>query len=194
MKTLTVRSLTPDEQPNAIDVLVLAFASDPMTRWTWPTADRYLRGMPGLSRGFGGRAFARGTAYCADEGAGVALWLPPGLSPDEEVMNEALASTADPANMATAGGLFEQMAQFHPKEPHWYLPLIGVDPARQGQGCGDALMAHALRECDNDHLPAYLESTNPRNITLYQRHGFEALGTIQAGTSPALVPMLRRPR
>ena len=22
------------------------------------------------------------------------------------------------------------MEEFHPKEPHWYLPMIGVDPSR----------------------------------------------------------------
>ena len=86
------------------------------------------------------------------------------------------------------------MAKYHPDEPHWYLPLIGVDPAQQGKGLGDALMRHALVRCDRAGQPAYLESSNPRNISLYRRHGFEELGTIQAGSSPALVPMLRRPR
>jgi ribosomal protein S18 acetylase RimI-like enzyme len=86
------------------------------------------------------------------------------------------------------------MAKYHPSEPHWYLPMIGVDPAHQGKGHGDALMVHALRRCDRDRVPAYLESTNPRNISLYLRHGFQALGTIQVASSPTLVPMLRRPR
>jgi ribosomal protein S18 acetylase RimI-like enzyme len=87
--------------------------------------------------------------------------------------------------------VFEAMESYHPKEPHWYLPLIGVDPAAQGQGLGSALMRHALERIDADRLPAYLESSNPRNIPLYQRHGFEILGTIQVGSSPNLVPMLR---
>jgi hypothetical protein len=43
-------------------------------------------------------------------------------------------------------------------------------------------------------MAAYLESTNPRNVSLYQRHGFEALGTIQKGSSPPLIPMLRKAR
>jgi ribosomal protein S18 acetylase RimI-like enzyme len=86
------------------------------------------------------------------------------------------------------------MGRYHPREPHWYLPLIGVDPACQGGGCGAALMRHALSRCDRDRAPAYLESTNPRNITLYERHGFERLGTVQVGTSPPIVPMLRRAR
>jgi hypothetical protein len=59
---------------------------------------------------------------------------------------------------------------------------------------GGVLMTAALARCDRDRVPAYLESTNPRNLTLYLRHGFEALATIQVGTSPPLVPMLRRPR
>ena len=90
--------------------------------------------------------------------------------------------------------VLEQMGRYHPNEPHWYLPLMGVDPIQQGKGFGSALMQHALIPCDRDGGLAYLESTNPKNIPLYERHGFELMGTIQAGTSPPLVPMLRKPR
>jgi ribosomal protein S18 acetylase RimI-like enzyme len=55
-------------------------------------------------------------------------------------------------------------------------------------------MRHATERCDRDGLPAYLESSNPRNISLYQRHGFEVVGRIQAGTSPVMTPMYRKPR
>ena len=96
--------------------------------------------------------------------------------------------------LADAFAVFEQMSNFHPQEPHWYLPLIGVDPACQGAGHGTELMRHALRRCDADHKLAYLESSNPRNIPFYERLGFERLGVIQAGTSPQIVPMLRKPR
>jgi GNAT superfamily N-acetyltransferase len=90
--------------------------------------------------------------------------------------------------------IFEQMERYHPSDPCWYLPLIGVDPAHQGRGCGSALLQYALARCDRDGIPAYLESSNPRNISLYLRHGFEIMGHIQAGSSPTMVPMLRRPR
>ena len=73
------------------------------------------------------------------------------------------------------------------------LRMIGADPANQGEGHGGALMAYALARCDRDHAPAYLESSNPRNIPFYQRHGFEPLCEIQIGSSPTLVPMLRPP-
>jgi ribosomal protein S18 acetylase RimI-like enzyme len=90
--------------------------------------------------------------------------------------------------------VFEAMAKYHPTEPHWYLPLIGVDPSHQGKGHGAELMTHALQRCDREQVPAYLEASSPRNISLYRRHGFETLGTIQVGSSPPLVPMLRVPR
>ena len=87
-------------------------------------------------------------------------------------------------------------------DPHLFLDQVDVDvvvtkaadPAKQGRGYGSALLRHALARCDRDRLPAYLESSNPVNVPLYQRHGFEVIGTIQQGSSPELVPMLRKPR
>jgi GNAT superfamily N-acetyltransferase len=69
-----------------------------------------------------------------------------------------------------------------------------VESAHQGQGWGAALMQHALARCDRENLPAYLESSNPRNVPFYERLGFKLLGTIQVGSSPPIFPMLRRPR
>ena len=126
--------------------------------------------------------------------AGAALWLPPNVHPEEEALGEVLERTVSASIRGDLFAVFEQMAKYHPSEPHWYLPLIGVDPAHQGQGYGAALMTYALQQCDREHSPAYLESTNPRNISLYERHGFEVLGTIQVGASPPLVPMLRQPQ
>lgn len=194
METPAIRIATQDDETAAIDTLVLAFAADPMSRWCWPHAHQHLMGMPIFTRAFGGAAFANGTAYCSEDRAGVGLWLPPDVHSDEETMLEVLDRRVPAANREDLFAVFEQMAQYHPAEPHWYLPIIGVDPAHQGRGYGDALMKHALEQCDRDHLPAYLESSNPRNISLYQRHGFEALGTIQVGASPPVVPMLRGAR
>jgi len=178
----------------AIETVVLAFASDPVTRWQWPQAHQYIAAMRKFAHAFGGEAFAHGTAYCTNDYAGVALWLPPGVHPDEDQMHDIMEGTTSPSAAAASPALLEQMAKYHPSEPHWYLPLIGVDPAHQGRGHGEALMAYALEQFDRDKLPAYLESTNPRNVPLYRRHGFEPLGTIQVGSSPVLIPMLRPSR
>ena len=191
--TSPVHSIPATSADAAFATIVLAFVNDPAARWSWPRADDFLRNMPLLARAFAEKAFALGSAYEVGGFAGVALWLPPGVSADEEALGSLIERTAPAAIQQDAAKVFEQMASFHPQEPHWYLPLIGVDPARQGQRFGDRLMTHALARCDADGLPAYLESSNPRNIPFYQRHGFEPLGQIQAGSSPTIVPMLRQP-
>lgn len=194
MPNLTVRTMDSSDAEAAIACVVLAFAADPMARWTWPDSHQFLSSMPGLTRAFGGRAFEHSGAHTTDGYAGVALWLPPGVTPDEDALADIMQRTVNSSMRDQVFAVFEQMAKYHPAEPHWYLPLIGVDPARQGKGLGNALMAHALRRCDADRVPAYLESSNPRNISLYRRHGFEELGEIQVDSSPTVVPMLRRPR
>jgi ribosomal protein S18 acetylase RimI-like enzyme len=192
VKSPSVTVMAAADEDRAVETVVLAFAADPMARWTWPQAHQYLAAMPRMVRAFGSRAFSNESAFCTDGYAGAALWLPPGVHADEEGLSAVLESTVAPSLAAETAAVFEQMAKYHPTEPHWYLPVIGVDPAHQGEGHGDALMAYAIAQCDRDHAPAYLESSNPRNIAFYQRYGFEPLGAIQVGSSPTLVPMLRR--
>ena len=74
------------------------------------------------------------------------------------------------------------------------LPMIAADPSQTGRGLGAALMKHALEIVDEAGLPAYLESSNPRNISLYERHGFEVMGEIQTVSSPVMTPMYRAAR
>ena len=190
----TARTLTADDEARAIATLSIAFAADPMARWSWPAAYDYMAVFPRFARAFGGPGVAIGGAHATENLAAVALWLPPAAQANHDALDALLRETVAPERLAELEIIFEQMSSYHPSGPHWYLPLIGCDPAYQGSGHGAALMAYALAECDRQHLPAYLESSNPRNISLYRRHGFESLGTIQAGSSPSMVPMLRRPR
>lgn len=189
-----VAVVEPAESERAVAAILLGFAADPMARWTFPDPQRYLLHFPGFIRAMGGAAFADGTAWQADDHAGAALWLRPNVHPDEAAMGALIETTVPPERQGEIGAMVEQMAQYHPTEPHWYLPLIGVDPAHQRRGCGAALLQAALRRCDQDHLPAYLESTNPANIGLYQRHGFEIMGTIRTESSPPMTPMRRAAR
>jgi ribosomal protein S18 acetylase RimI-like enzyme len=91
-------------------------------------------------------------------------------------------------------GFSEKQSSLHPHEPHWYLPLIGVDPFHQGRGLGSALLSHATAIADAARLPAYLEATNLNNRRLYERHGFEVVGEIQFGSSPTMYGMRREPK
>lgn len=194
MDQTKIRSAGPADEEAVIAVVTLAFATDPMARWATPDGARYVASMPAVARAFGGNGFAHGSVHIAGSAAGAAMWLPPGVAPDVETLVGIVETNAPPDRLPEIMAVFEQMEEYHPAEPHWYLPIIGIDPALQGRGIGSALMRHALADIDASGLPAYLESSNPRNVPLYERMGFEALGAIQIGSSPTLVPMLRRPR
>jgi GNAT superfamily N-acetyltransferase len=194
MASPTIRAATAAEEATVVSVLTLAFSTDPVARWMYPDPRQYLAHFPAFTLAFGGRGVAWGSAYLIDGFAGAALWLPPDEHPDEEQLNALIERTVGLGEQRDLVAMFEQMGSYHPQEPHWYLPLIGVEAIHQGHGYGSALMEHALRVCDQTRTLAYLESSNPRNVSLYLRHGFEILGTIQAGTAPPLTPMLRKPR
>jgi ribosomal protein S18 acetylase RimI-like enzyme len=185
---------TASDEASIIDVLVRANWADPAARWVWPDSQRFLMYFPSFVRAFGGKAFAHGSAYYVDGYIGAALWLPPDVHPDENALIALLQRTVSDQIQKDVFAVFEQMGRYHPNEPHWYLPLMGVDPSQQSKGFGSALLQHILIQFDRNNKLAYLESSNPRNIPLYKRHGFELLGTIQTGTSPSISPMLRRPR
>ena len=174
-----VRGAAHAEEEAVCAALTLAFSTDPAVRWAYPDPRQYVTCFPHFARAFGGRAFAHGTAHVVEGLAGAALWLPPGVEPGEE-LDGTIRETVSARLREEVYAVFDQMLSYHPEEPHWYLPLIGVDAAFQGRGYGSALLRHALAVCDRDGTPAYLESSNPRNVTLYQRHGFEVLGTVQA--------------
>jgi ribosomal protein S18 acetylase RimI-like enzyme len=69
----------------------------------------------------------------------------------------------------------------HPREPHYYLAFIGVDPDWQGRGLGGAVLAPVLERCDAEGMPAFLEASTPRNRALYERHGFTVMEEFTLG-------------
>ena len=187
-------ALGPVERDPVMDILALAFSTDPAVRYMFPGATTYLSSFNRLATAMAGSALAAGTAWVADDGAAAALWLAPGVHPDGEAIGALVGETVSEDKLETLGQIGELMGQFHPQEPHWYLSMIGVDPSRQGQGLGSALLKAGLQRCDEEGLPAYLESSSPKNVPLYERHGFEVIGLIKPGDHPGLIPMYRPAR
>jgi GNAT superfamily N-acetyltransferase len=181
------------DRGRAVSTITLAFALDPVVRWIYQDTDDYLKHWPGFVEAYGGRAIPSGTGHATEDFSGVALWLPPGVSPDEDGMVETLHAAAGNARDADIDAALEEMDAYHPTGEHYYLTLAGVDPLLQGRGLGSGLLRAGLDRCDQQHLPAYLEATSPGSRDLYARHGFEELGDIQNGAMPPMWPMLREP-
>jgi len=194
MLTTSVLTAETTDQADIIATIVLSFSSDPPARWLFREPNQYLSNFPHFVLALGGNALANESAYYLDNFAGAALWLPPGVQSDEHAVAELLERTVTPEQLPHVFAIMDQLADAHPKEPHWYLPMIGVDPAKQGQGLGSRLLRHTLQRVDEEHVPAYLESTNPANIPLYEKHGFKLLRTIKVADAPPLFPMIRERR
>ena len=188
----TIKTVTPSNADQAVGTVVLAFSADPVARWFYPDPHQYLLHLPNFVRAFAGKAIEHNSAHYVDDYAGVALWLPPDVHPDGDAVVALLQRTIPRETQQEISAFVEQMDSYHPTEPHWYLPMIGVDPAKQRNGYGSALLKHALELCDREGKLAYLEASSSKSIPLYKRHGFELVGTIQAGKSPPLFPMLRK--
>lgn len=182
------------ERHRVIDTLMLAFSTDAAMRYMFPDAATYLAAFPRLATAMAGSALSAGTAWAADGQAAAALWLAPGVEPDHAAIVAVVGEAVAPERLEVLIELGALMAQHHPDEPHWYLSMIGVDPSRQGQGLGAALLKAGLQRCDAEGLPAYLESSSPKNVPLYERHGFEVTGLIKPGDHPGLIPMYRPAR
>lgn len=177
-------------------VLGAGFEDDPVLSWVFraPHTREKLEAMfTFLVRE---RFIPPGTTYLTD-GAAIA-WLPPdhGLAGEDEGRGTrfaeamTLATADDFARLAQMG---EATLAAHPADAHWYLAAIATLPDRRSQGLGTTLLAHTLPPVDASGLPTYLESSNPRNIPFYERHGFEVAGRIDIDTVDGvfMTPMWR---
>ncbi|MEQ5872093.1 GNAT family N-acetyltransferase [Sagittula sp. NFXS13] len=195
LKTRSYPLLNPtfDMSEDQVDkVLTAAFETDPPVRWMYPEQTEYLRHFPTFLRAFGGVAIRDETSEFVEGGA--ALWIAPGSAPDDEAIMAVVEASVPASRHEDVFAVFEAMGHTHPKEPHWYLPVMGVAPERQGRGLGTALMRPVLERCDTTGSIAYLEATTERSRALYARLGFEQTGTIRAADCPPIYPMVRQPR
>ncbi|CAN5483472.1 GNAT family N-acetyltransferase [soil metagenome] len=178
-------------------VLADAFASDPLWQCVVADQDRWERRAPAMFTHEVEGRLRTGHAYTTDDLAGVALWAPPGFWRPR--LTELLRSLLPMVRLTgLAGGMrglrfLGAMERAHPAADHWYLALLGTDPAHQGRGVGSALIKPVVDRCDQDGTGAYLESSDPANVAFYEGHGFRVTGEVTAGGSPPVHLMWRDP-
>ena len=81
---------------------------------------------------------------------------------------------------------YEKIADaFRPPRPHYYLGVIGVDPAHQGRGLGKALLEAfcARSAADARSCGVYLETASAPSLAFYVANGFEVRGEGRLGTA-----------
>lgn len=192
MDRATIASVAKSDEGKVIATLVSAFIADPVERWLFAEPLRYLTQFGRFVAAFGGGGFERKTVFSLGDFAAVAIWIPPGAQPDADAIVAVLSESVPTEQQADTFSVLEQMDAAHPTDLHWYLLWLGVDSARQGAGLGAELLKQCLVRVDADHMPAFLDTPNPRTVSFYERHGFVVTGVSQAGACPPVTSM-RRP-
>lgn len=179
-----IRNAGRDDIETLVDILAESFGNDPMLNWVIPSVKLY----PDYFRLLITEVYLpRGMIHIEQRGLAAALWLPPEerlqMAPRLSLLQLALRLVRHDGlralqRMRIQGRVF---GRHQPAEPHYYLQLIGCRMDAQGGGIGSALLAHGTRVCDDNGMPAYLESSNELNVPLYERHGFNVIGEERIG-------------
>jgi ribosomal protein S18 acetylase RimI-like enzyme len=176
-----------------------AFHDDPVWRWVIDDNGRFEaragRALGAVTR----MLLGHGHVWMSRSGEAVATWAPPGthrltarhLLP---VAHRLLPAVGWPGIRRM--GSLEEVDRHHPKEPHWYLAVLGTDPSHHGRGYGSAVMEPVLAMADEEGVGCYLESSKESNVAFYARHGFTVTErlALAKGTGPSLWLMWRDPR
>ena len=175
-------------------MLARAFDDDPVLEWLFPRPARRRRGAHRMFSTRLTQLVGQEQVYTTDDRAGAAIWALPGrwhVSSRETL--ELARIVLGPRLPILFSGL-QRVDGAHPRQPqHFYLAVLGVDPSRQGEGLGSALIQPVLQLCDSERLPAYLESSKERNVDFYARHGFRVTSELRLPKGPTMWPMWRSP-
>ncbi|EDY54205.1 MULTISPECIES: GNAT family N-acetyltransferase [Streptomyces] len=196
---VAIRTAGGSDRERVTRLLDEAFQDDPVSGWIFPGEEYRRTTHPRLMAAFVDIVMADGRVDVTEDGTACALWLPVPADGGDEHDGEdefaALREALDPGNerIELIGRL---TAEVHPAgRAHEYLWMIGVDPGRQGEGLGTALIGSVLERCDRDGVPAYLEASSARSRGLYERLGFELVERpLQLPDGPLMWPMWREPR
>ncbi|MCT2544219.1 MULTISPECIES: GNAT family N-acetyltransferase [Streptomyces] len=194
--TNTPKTATADDAEQIGRMLASAFDDDPMMRWFFPEEASREEGMARYFSTIFARQYVR-HGVCERTDAAAAFWVSPEgqekAVPDAETVQELENILGDRAELFRSA--VGAAAEHGPKEPHWYLAVVGADPAARGQGHGAALLRSGLAKADAAGLPVYLESSKPDNLPFYEHFGFTVLGEAELpGGGPKLWAMRRAPR
>jgi ribosomal protein S18 acetylase RimI-like enzyme len=193
------RQATDRDLQAMLDTLVPAFADDPVWGgWAFPDNTRAMEQRRALFRSWLIGALEYSEVRVTQNCEAVAVWFPPAgtrssTNDQRELVEIAHGLLGSHADVFLAG--YELLEESHPQEkPHYYLALLGTHNGHRGQGLGMELVRQSLFAIDTARLPAYLESTNPKNLLRYERLGFKRIGSIQLPSAGPRIDRMWRER
>lgn len=199
-----IAKLAAHQVEAAAATLARAFDDDPLTMHLFPHPRTRRACLHAFHRAVCRDALPFGHTYAATDGdrvLGVAAWLPSEAHPPSrrrqlrELATMAGIGLRSPRVVSDGLRMIVATQRVHPRHPHWYLAVLGVEPSEQGRGHGRRLIGPALAEADTTGLPAWLETTKERNLAWYSGVGFGQLEELRPfGSGPPIWTMERAPR
>jgi ribosomal protein S18 acetylase RimI-like enzyme len=187
-----------------VETLTAAFHDDPMTEFLFPEQESRTIVLSTAMEFLWGLSFEKSQISTdEDECAGAIGTLPPGqypvpflklLSLISKFVSKSVLSGLPIRVIYECLRIFSQLDKAHLLEPHWYVQVLGVRPNHQGKGLGGKLLRPVLEKADQAGVVVYLETSNPKNLDFYRKHGFEVMEEITpVDGCPAVRRMLRKP-
>lgn len=131
--------------PEVAGTLARAFEPNPGMRWAFPGPKTRMRRLEGMFATMLDHALLPLGECVTTAGIdGAALWLPPGATTVPAATQLAMFPRLVAAIRSDTVRVLRFLAmsdRLHPKQPHWYLALLGVEPELHGRGYGTHLMA-----------------------------------------------------
>lgn len=165
-------------------MLARAFADDPEMVYLLPQPVHRRLVLPALMAAGLELVLRVGEVHVA-AGRAAAAWVPPRAAgklpagpPGDGGLFAGVVQAMGPGATARMDEVSHEYARVRAEAmpgPHWYLTLLGVDPAAQGAGLGGLLVAGLLARAGGDALPAYVETAKETNVAFYRRYGFEVV-------------------
>jgi GNAT superfamily N-acetyltransferase len=195
---LNARVADASDRDAVTETIALAFQNDPVWSWAFPDA----RQRPAQFRRwwplFIESALPHGWVWMAAHAEAVAVWTPPGAPELTDEAEARIPPLLDELLGPRARVVLEGLLRFetaHPRdEPHYYLGFVATHDDHRGHGIGERLLARNLELIDAEHMPAYLESSNPKNLARYERLGFRPRAEFAVGDGgPVVTTMWRGP-
>ena len=164
-----IRLAAPNDRDRLVTTVVDAFDQDPAFRAFFgpdpdfgPLATRFAAALLD-------RRLATGSVWMTDDGDALAMWDPPAGTVDAPPSTLVLPPDAE-------ARLDEYDAIVHgaiTADPHWYLGVLASHPRRRGEGLARQVLKPGLAAAEAAGVPAVLETTNPGNVAMYERSGWE---------------------
>ncbi len=178
-----VRRVGSERTTEVATILAAAFADDPLLAWLLAdVAEADMSSHRVAWWRFMIRHAPPGAEmHVTGDGSAAACWHPAPAGPQPPGVVAGFRRMVEDLAPERATVVVESLARIGrraPAEPHWHLAAVGVVPDRQSTGVGSRLLAPMLARCDRLGMPAYLESSNRRNLDFYERFGFRSTGEV----------------